>query len=328
MNTKHFVTIFSFLTLIFFHATTLATTPTAHAPSQSPAQAPAKPLLAQPPKKSKSSSGAPALDSAASSAPPLSQEPIVQAPPHKGRSRIPTDVAGILEKVGGFSVFNRLLKSTEVLTQIENQLSASNSLTILAPTNDAFASSLKPGTLNTLTKEQKIQMIQYHVLPTFISLSNFQTLSNPVRTQAANTYDYPMNITTEGNWVNISTGIVNASITATVFSDDQLAIYRVDKVLLPLGVFAPRPKLQPSPSPSALLAKPTKDSSSNSSSSSSSSSMSSRADGPGGASEDNDDDQKTNNASSASDFTIGARTMSFGAVIVSMVATKYILVLF
>ncbi|PON53954.1 FAS1 domain containing protein [Parasponia andersonii] len=253
MVTKQFLIISSIL-IALFCASTSGLTP-AQSPSQTPAQAPAKPL-AQPPAK-------PKTPVASSGQAPLSQEPIVESPPHKGRSRIPTDVTGILEKVGGFSVFIRLLKSTEVVTQVENQLSASNSLTILAPTNDAFASTLKPGTLNTLTNEQKVQLIQYHVLPTFISLANFQTLSNPVRTQASNTYDYPMNITTEGNWVNISTGIVNASITATVFSDNQLAIYRVDKVLLPLGVFAPRPKLPPAPAP-ALVANP-KDSSSNSS---------------------------------------------------------------
>ncbi|XP_062083536.1 fasciclin-like arabinogalactan protein 11 [Humulus lupulus] len=306
MMIKHFV-ICSFLTVLFC-AKTLAITP-AHAPSQTLAHPPSKPL-AEPPQKPKPS---PSVDS--SSAPPLSEEPIVQAPPHKGRSRIPTDVTGILEKVGGFSVFIRLLKSTEVLIQIENQLSASNSLTILAPTNDAFASTLKPGTLNTLSNEQKVQLMQYHVLPTFISLANFETLSNPVRTQAANSYDYPMNITTEGNWVNISTGIVNASITATVFSDNQLAIYRVDKVLLPFGVFAPRPKLQPSPAP-ALLAKP-KGSSLNSSSS-----MSSTADGPAA---DDDDDQKTN-ASGAPDFTTGAGAVSFGVISISMVATILVFV--
>ena len=296
--TKHFL--ISSLLIAFFCTTTLGLTP-AQAPTQTPAQAPAKPL-AQPPQ--------PRTPVASSGEPPLSQEPIVQSPPHKGRSRIPTDVTRILEKVGGFSVFIRLLKSTEVLTQVENQLSASNSLTILAPTNDAFASTLKPGTLNTLTNEQKVQLIQYHVLPTFISLANFQTLSNPVRTQASNTYDYPMNITTEGNWVNISTGIVNASITATVFSDNQLAIYRVDKVLLPLGVFAPRPKLPPAPAP-ALVAKP-KDSSSNSSSLSST--ESSTSDGPDAES----------NASSAHGFSGTGAVSNFG--LIAMVAAGFVLV--
>ncbi|XP_024026372.1 fasciclin-like arabinogalactan protein 12 [Morus notabilis] len=182
----------------------------------------------------------------------LAAESPVQAP-----SPGPTDVSKVLEKAGGFSVFIRLLKSTSVSIQIENQLNVSNTLTIFAPTNGAF-SALKPGTLNSLSTEQKVQLVQYHILPSSVSLQNFQTLSNPVRTQASNTYDFPLNITVEGNWVNISTGIVNTTISATVYEDNQLAIYKVDKVLLPLGIFAPRPKpLVPAPAP----VKPSKESS-------------------------------------------------------------------
>ena len=46
----------------------------------------------------------------------------------------------------------------------------------------------------------------------------------------------------EGSWVNISTGIVNTTITGTIYEDNQLVIYKVDKVLLPLGLFAPKPR--------------------------------------------------------------------------------------
>ena len=67
----------------------------------------------------------------------------------------------------------------------------------------------------------------------------------------------------EGSWVNISTGILNTTISGTVYEDNQLAIYKLDKVLLPLGIFAPRPKTQaPTPTP----VKPTKESSSSSTS--------------------------------------------------------------
>ncbi|GMN24704.1 hypothetical protein TIFTF001_000668 [Ficus carica] len=252
----------SFLLFYFYHTTgaTLAQSP-AQAPSKSEAQAPAK---AQTPTKAPTSQ--PVVE-------PPSEVPLVQAPPHKALAG-PTDVSKVLEKAGSFSVFIRLLKSTSVSIQIENQLNVSNSLTIFAPTNGAF-SALKAGTLNTLSTEQKVQLVQYHILPTMVSLQNFQTLSNPVRTQASNTNDYPLNVTVEGNYVNISTGIVNTTISGTVYEDNQLAIYRVDKVLLPLGIFAPKPKpLAPSPTP----VKPSNESSSSSSSSTSSSSSSSTFD--------------------------------------------------
>ncbi|KAL5581253.1 hypothetical protein UlMin_013695 [Ulmus minor] len=258
--TKQTLISLSFLFLILFNfSTTLAESP-AQAPSKTKAQAPSK-TKAQAPSKHSSQTPAeapakPLAQPPSQPQPPAeapSQEPLVQAPPSKTKPE-PTNVTRILEKANGFSVFIRLLRSTQVINQIENQLNASSSLTIFAPINGAF-SSLKPGTLNTLNTEQKVQLIQYHIIPSFISISNFQTLSNPVRTQASDTREYPLNITTEGNWVNISTGLVDATISGTIYSDGQLGIYRVDKVLLPFGIFAPRPKA-PAPAPALAKGKP------------------------------------------------------------------------
>ncbi|KAL5581233.1 hypothetical protein UlMin_013675 [Ulmus minor] len=229
-----------FILFLYDITITLAQSPAqspSHNPTPTPAQSPTQPGPAQAP----------------------TQVPLVQAPPHRALAA-PTNVTKILEKAGSYSIFIRLLKSTQVLIQIENQLNVSNTLTIFSPTNSAF-SSLKPGTLNSLTTEQKAQLVQYHVLPTFISLSNFQTLSNPVRTQASSTNDFPLNITTEGNWVNISTGLVNTSISGTVYTDNQLAIYKIEKVMLPQGIFAPRPKAKapahsPAPTPAKSTVKP------------------------------------------------------------------------
>lgn len=136
--------------------------------------------------------------------------------------------------------------------QINSQISNSNSeLTFFAPTDNAF-SSLKTGTLNSLSDQQKVMLVQFHLIPSFISLTNFQTLSNPVQTQASDTFEFPLNITTSGNQVNITTGLVNTSISGTVYSDNQLAIYQVEKVLQPLGIFAPRP---PAPAPAPATPK-------------------------------------------------------------------------
>ncbi|XP_062082050.1 fasciclin-like arabinogalactan protein 12 [Humulus lupulus] len=242
------VIILSFFIVFLFHPTATSAQAPAHSPTQpqSPrvqAQSPtAKPVLVQPP---------------SHALPAPSQEPLVHAPPQKVRKPAPPNVTDILDKAGGFSVFTRLLKNTQVINQIENQLNSSNSLTILAPTNGGF-SSLKAGALNGLTPEQKVQLLQFHILPSFVSPQNFETLTNPVRTQASNTKDYPMNITTEGNSVNISTGIVNTTLSGTVYSDNQLAIYRVDSVLLPLGIYAPRvdsptPSPSPAPAPAPLV---------------------------------------------------------------------------
>ncbi|KAM3740167.1 hypothetical protein ACB098_08G078000 [Castanea mollissima] len=154
------------------------------------------------------------------------------------------DVTKILGKAGGFSVFIRLLKSTGVSDQLYGQLNNSNNgFTIFAPTDAAF-SSLKAGTINSLSDLQKTQLVQFHILNTVVTLSNFQTLSNPVPTEAGDTTagEFPLTVITAGNQVNISTGLVNTTLGGTVYSDNQLDIYQVEKVLLPLDIFNPKPK--------------------------------------------------------------------------------------
>ncbi|KAL6276082.1 hypothetical protein ACE6H2_019683 [Prunus campanulata] len=217
------------LLLIFFsHCTKILS----QAPSASPAAAP----------------GAPATPGAPTSTGPVVPAPPADAPAPSG----PTNITKILERAGGYKVFIRLLKSTQVDNQLYRQLNNSNSqLTVFAPTDGAF-SNLGTGSLNSLSDEQKGQLVQFHLIPDFLTIQNFQTISNPVRTQAGSGLEYPLNITTSGNSVNISTGLVNTSISGTVYSDNQIAIYQVDSVLQPYGVFAPKrqlPKLAPAPAP-------------------------------------------------------------------------------
>lgn len=166
----------------------------------------------------------------------------------------PTNVTKILEKAGQFTTLIRLMKLTQVGDQINQQLNNSNSgLTIFAPTDNAF-SSLQAGTLNTLSDQQKVQLIQFHIVPSFISTSQFQTVSNPLRTQAGGSDpgEFPLNVTTSGNQVNVTTGVDNTTVSGTVYTDNQLAVYQVDKVLLPLSLFGPA---SPAPAPSPASSK-------------------------------------------------------------------------
>lgn len=161
----------------------------------------------------------------------------------------PTNITAVLSKAGQFTTLIRLLDTTQVGDQINTQLNNSNQgLTMFAPTDNAF-SSLKAGMLNSLTDQQKVQLVQFHILPNFLSLSQFQTASNPLRTQAGNSNngEFPLNVTTSGNQVNITTGVVNTTVSNSIYSDGQLAVYQVDRVLLPLEFFQ-----SPSPAPSPV----------------------------------------------------------------------------
>ncbi|KAL3531926.1 hypothetical protein ACH5RR_005447 [Cinchona calisaya] len=186
-------------------------------------------------------------------APPAPTTTIFTQPPALAPAPTgPTNVTAILEKAHGFTTLIRLLKTTQSAERINTELNTTNQgLTILAPTDAAFAS-LKSGTLNSYTSEQQTELIQSHVLPSYLTISQFQTASNPMSTQAGGTnYGlFPLNVTTTGTSVNLTTGFAHASILNTVYTDNQLAIYGIDHVLLPQRFFvAPPPSPPPAPAP-------------------------------------------------------------------------------
>ncbi|KAK7324700.1 hypothetical protein VNO77_28468 [Canavalia gladiata] len=161
----------------------------------------------------------------------------------------PLNLTAILEKGGQFTTLTRLLKDTQQLTQIQSQLkSNSQGFTIFAPTDNAFQN-LKSGAINDLTDEQKVQLILYHVTPKYYSLSDLLTVSNPVRTQASGSEgSWGLNFTGQGNQVNVSTGVVETPINNALRQQFPLAVYQVDKVLLPTELFGVKsPSAAPSP---------------------------------------------------------------------------------
>ncbi|XAR69068.1 hypothetical protein NMG60_11000526 [Bertholletia excelsa] len=199
--------------------------------AQSPTQAPAaQPPVAQPPVQ-------PALSS-----PP---QPLVAPGPTASG---PPNITDILIKARHFDTFVRLLMSTQMDSFITKKLNdSSQSLTIFAPDDNAFAN-LKAGSLNSYNDQKKIQLIKFHMISSFLSVpSGFQTASNPMSTEAGSNIDYPLNVTTTGNIVNVTSGVVNTTIVATVYTDNQLAVYKVDRVLLPLFFFQSH---SPAPAPS------------------------------------------------------------------------------
>ncbi|OIW09150.1 hypothetical protein TanjilG_11288 [Lupinus angustifolius] len=209
------------------------------------------------PLKSPSSSSPPPLPvTAPAAAPGLNTIPLVPTPkngsPTPSITKTPTiDITLILKKAKRFSILTRLLKTTQLINQLNSQLitSGSGGLTIFAPEDSAF-SKLKEGFLNSLNDRQKVELLQFHTLSSFISISNFDTLTNPVQTQAGDDAKrLQLNVTTYGgSQVSMTSGAVNATVIGTVYADNKLGIYEVNKVLLPLDIVLPKPKaLAPSP---------------------------------------------------------------------------------
>lgn len=168
------------------------------------------------------------------------------------------NLSGILDKAGQFNTFLSLLKSTQVGMQLQSQLNNSQQgITIFAPSDAAFAA-LKPGALNSITDQDKIALLQYHALPNYYTFGQFQTVSNPVRTMASgNGGPFGVNVTAFGNSVNVSTGLVNTPVNSAVYSQNPVAVYQVDKVLLPEEIFGVKPPAAaPTPEPGAPVSSP------------------------------------------------------------------------
>ncbi|KAB5530191.1 hypothetical protein DKX38_020272 [Salix brachista] len=224
MRKQYSLSSFSFF-ILFLHCTNTF----AQSPAAAPAQAPAA-VVAQPP----------------------AATPTQAAAPHGI-----TNVTKILEKAGHFTIFIRLLRSTQEENHLFSALNDSSSgLTIFAPTDSAF-SELKSGTLNTLSDGDKSELVKFHVVPTFLSTSQFQTVSNPLGTWAGTGSRLPLNVTSYPNSVNITTGLTNTSLSGTVYTDSQLAIYKIEKVLLPKDIFASNAPA-PAPVQAPVREKPTK----------------------------------------------------------------------
>ena len=203
-------------------------------------------------------------------APAAAPKPLVPSLPQSPSDSTPdstpaVDIVGILRKAKSFNILIRLMKTTQLINQLNAQLltTKSGGITILAPDDSAF-SELKAGFLNSLSDGQKLELLQFHVVSDYVSSSNFDTLTNPVRTLAgAKPGKVELNVISYGGSVNISTGEVNTTITGIIYTDKHLAIYKVGKVLLPMDFFAvaKAPAKAPSlaPEPSAKAPKADKD---------------------------------------------------------------------
>ncbi|KAJ1424335.1 FAS1 domain [Sesbania bispinosa] len=202
--------------------------------------------------------------------PAAAPKPLVPSLPQSPSDSTPdtpsaVDIVGILRKAKSFNVLIRLMKTTQLINQLNSQLltTKSGGITILAPDDSAF-SELKAGFLNSLSDGQKLELLQFHVISDYVSSSNFDTLTNPVRTLAgAKPGKVELNVISYGGSVNISTGEVNTTINGIIYTDKHLAIYKVGKVLLPMDFFtvAKAPAKSPSlaPEPSAKAPKPDKE---------------------------------------------------------------------
>ncbi|XP_062153243.1 fasciclin-like arabinogalactan protein 7 [Alnus glutinosa] len=161
------------------------------------------------------------------------------------------NLTDLLTVAGPFHTFLSYLESTKVIETFQSQANnTEEGITIFVPKDTAF-SSLKKPSLSNLTQAQLKSLLLFHGLPHYYSLADFKNLSQsgPIPTFAGG--QYTLNFTDVSGTVHIDSGWTDTKVSSSVHSTDPVAIYQVDKVLLPEAIFGTDipPTAAPAPSP-------------------------------------------------------------------------------
>jgi uncharacterized surface protein with fasciclin (FAS1) repeats len=181
--------------------------------------------------------------------PPAPAAPILPPSPAPAPGPHHVDLADLLSVAGPFHTFLDYLQQTNVLETFQHQAnSTKEGISIFVPKNSAFAA-LKETTFVNLTKDQLKSLILYHALPKFYSLAEFNKLSsqNPVPTFAGS--QYTLNFTDDMGSIHVKSMWSNPKISSSVLSTYPVAVYEVNKVLLPMQIFKSEPALAPALAP-------------------------------------------------------------------------------
>ena len=159
------------------------------------------------------------------------------------------DLAALLGVAGPFHTFLSYLQKTDVLETFQSQANKTDEgITIFVPKDSAF-SALKKSTFSNLTGDQLKTLLLYHAFPKYYPLATFRNLSvlNPVNTFAGS--PYTLNLTDDMGTISVQSMWSKPKISSSVYATDPVAVYSINKVLLPMQLFSKDPPLAPAPAP-------------------------------------------------------------------------------
>jgi uncharacterized surface protein with fasciclin (FAS1) repeats len=201
----------------------------------------------------------PAFAAQKATSPPAPPADILPPSPAPAPAPGHVDLADLLSVAGPFSTFLDYLKQTDVLETFQSKANdTKEGITMFVPKNSAFAA-LRTTTFANLTGDQLKSLLLYHALPKYYSLAEFNKLSslNPVATFAGS--QYTLNLTDNMGSIRVKSMWSNPKISSSVYSTRPVAVYEVDKVLLPMQIFKSDPPLAPAPAPAPVDAKASDD---------------------------------------------------------------------
>ncbi|OIT02522.1 PREDICTED: fasciclin-like arabinogalactan protein 4 [Nicotiana attenuata] len=143
-----------------------------------------------------------------------------------------------------FNVAASMLTASGVEEEFERDEGGAG-LTLFVPTDEAFSEMSASNNFQSLPAEKKAVVLRFHVLHSYYPLGSLESIVNPVQptlaTEQNGAGSFTLNISRVNDSVGINTGIVQASVTQTVFDQNPVAIFGVSKVLLPREFFGKNP---------------------------------------------------------------------------------------
>ncbi|CAN0875111.1 Fasciclin-like arabinogalactan protein 1 [Linum grandiflorum] len=121
-------------------------------------------------------------------------------------------------------------------------------LTVFCPMDDAFKAFLPR--FKNLTAAEKVSLLEFFGVPIYMSMSMLKSnngVMNTLATDGAKKFDFT--VQNDGEQVTLKTKSTTARITGTLKDEQPLAVYSIDKVLLPKELFKDAPSPTPSPAP-------------------------------------------------------------------------------
>ncbi|KAK7387173.1 hypothetical protein VNO78_27739 [Psophocarpus tetragonolobus] len=160
------------------------------------------------------------------------------------------NLTNIMSKHGCKVFADSLSSSPDALNTFNDNLDGG--LTVFCPLDDAFKAFLPK--FKNLTASAKVALLEFHAVPVYQSIATLKSnngLQNTLATDGANKFDFT--VQNDGEQVTLKTRLTTAKITDTLIDEQPLAIFAINKVLLPKELFKGQPH-PPSPAPQPAAA--------------------------------------------------------------------------
>ncbi|KAI4366527.1 hypothetical protein MLD38_022396 [Melastoma candidum] len=139
-----------------------------------------------------------------------------------------------------FNVAALMIAASGVVSDFESAEGGAG-LTLFIPTDSAFSELPSSSLIQSLPADRKAVILKYHALHSYYPLGSLESIVNPVQptlaTESMGAQSFTLNISRVNGSLSIDTGIVQASVTQTVFDENPVAIFGVSNVLLPREFF-------------------------------------------------------------------------------------------